>query len=59
MYHTFTLLVTIVDIVAELDDYDADDDDYCDNDDGDNSDWDNNGDDDDDDAFHEPLVPGC
>lgn len=57
MYHTFTLLVTIVDTVAELDDYDADDDDYCD-DDGDNSDWDNNGDDDDD-AFHEPLVPGC
>ena len=58
MYHTFTLLVTIVDTVAELDDYDADDDDYCDNDDGDNNDWDNNGDDDDD-AFHEPLVPGC
>lgn len=57
MYHTFTLLVTI-DIVAELDDYDADDDDYCDNDDGDSSDRDNNGDDDDD-AFHEPLVPGC
>ena len=57
MYHTFTLLVTIVDIVAELDDYDADDDDYCD-DDGDNSDRDNNGDDDGD-AFHEPLVPGC
>ena len=57
MYHTFTLLVTIVDTVAELDDYDADDDDYCD-DDGNNSDRDNNGDDDGD-AFHEPLVPGC
>ena len=58
MCHTVSLFVTIVDIVAELDDYDADDDDYCDNEDGDNNDWDNNGDDDDG-AFHEPLVPGC